>query len=135
MNVQEIRERLEKYNKGRVTGSVRVVGSFADWMAEELERQLDRNHELDKQLTGIKAVGEPVLRDIEAYASTLQRMLCCYRSVQGPGLEPSGRCDCKFDRGDGLTKSETTGCCESRQIILLSRRLAEALDKIEEMKG
>lgn len=54
MNVQEIRERLEKYNKGRVTGSVRVVGSFADWMAEELERQLDRNHELDKQLTEIK---------------------------------------------------------------------------------
>ena len=84
---------------------------------------------LDKQLTKIVEVGEPLLKDIEVYASILQQRLCCYRSVQGPGLEPSGRCDCKFFREDGLgfITGEDTGCCESRQVILLSRRLVQAL--------
>ena len=111
MNVQEIRERLEKYNKGRVTGSVRVVGSFADWMAEELERQLDRNHELDKQLTEIKEAGEP----IEIFTSRFG----------------SDTPDDFVISVAGIHHTLGSVCLVFGEL----RRLAKALNKIEEVKG
>lgn len=91
--------------------------------------------DLNKQLAAVKEVGKPTLVEIETSAKILQKKLCGYGSVQGAGLEPSGRCDCKYIQVVRTGSTEETGCCESRQIILLSRRLMQALDKIEEVKG
>lgn len=84
------------------------------------------------QLLRLKEKGEPLLKEIETSARILQKKLCGYGSVQGSGLEPSGRCDCKYIQVVKTGSTEETGCCESRQIILLSRRLAEELKEVKD---
>lgn len=85
---------------------------------------------LDKQLIGLVEMGDPLLKEIETGAKILQKRFCAYGSVQGAGLKPSGFCDCKYIQVVRTGSTEETGCCESRQIILLSRRLAQALKEV-----
>lgn len=65
MNEREIRKRLKRYKNWRRDRSQKdYVGPHfrhhdADWLVDELERQLDRNNKLDKQLTELKEAGEP----------------------------------------------------------------------------
>lgn len=86
---------------------------------------------LNKQLAEVKEAGGSILEEIEISAKILQKRLCTYGSVQGPGLEPSGRCDCKYIQVVRTGSTEETGCCESRQIILLSRRLTQTLGEVK----
>ena len=79
MNEQEVRERLERYKKWRRDRSQKpytgppVANYDVDWLTDELERQLERNCRLDKQITEIVEAGDLLscrIKQADEYSNT-----------------------------------------------------------------